>query len=344
MPNRVIWQNASPMFLDSMRTGCLDEKANGGIAYEYHSARALQRACTVGVDSNTVRKPREGMLGYWQRVRSHVPEAADLIIKDPRSLAFAGETQGVAAVALIHHLDYTLLKSSWKHRWYFARLRARLRRVDAVVAVSEFWKAELETLGCRQVEVIHNAFDLAEFDFAPEEIEAFRLEHGLTEDGPLIYIGNASKIKGVEEVYEALKDEGYTLVMTGRHRDTDIPVRWFNLPRRDYLRLLAACDVVICMSKLLEGWNRVAHEAMLCRTPVIGSGVAGMGELLHGGQQVTLKEVAGLPEAVRDVLARAETQGRDGRRFVEQFDEAYFEGAWTSLAERMMTGVRPALV
>ena len=60
--------------------------------------------------------------------------------------------------------------------------------------------------------------------------------------------------------------------MTGpNNQNFSLPVQCFCLSKQDYLRLLKACDLVITMSKVREGWCRVAHEAMLCQTPVIGS-------------------------------------------------------------------------
>jgi len=335
----VLWQNASPDLLASTRAGRLDPGANGGIAYEYHAVEALRGAGVgVEVDEAAVRRPHEGMLAYWRRLRRQAPMAGTgLVVRDPRTLAFGAEVEA-PVVAMVHHLDYARLRSTPRHRIYAARLLRRLRRADAVVTVSAFWKAELERVGCRRVHVVHNAFDPAEFEFEPGEVAAFRRAYGLPEDRPLVYVGNAIRVKGVEEVYEALKGEGYALVMTGRHRDTDVPVRWLRLPRRDYLRLLAACDVVVCMSRLLEGWNRVAHEAMLCGTPVVGSGVAGMGELLAGGGQMVLKDAASLPEAVRAALAQREALGRAGRRFAEQFDTASFACAWVALIEGTLAG------
>ncbi|MDX1420583.1 MAG: glycosyltransferase family 4 protein [Rubricoccaceae bacterium] len=331
----IVWQNASPVLLEAVRTGQLGRRANGGIAYEYHSVRALEPAFRVAVDPEAVRRPEEPMLRYWARMRRHAPAGAALVVQDPRARAFAARP-GAPTVAVVHHIDYTLQRSSLKHRWYFARLFDRLAEADAVVTVSQFWKGELERAGCRRVEVIYNAFDGDACAFDADDLAAFRDAHALPHDRPLVYIGNASKLKGVEEVYHALKGEGYTLVMSGRNNDTDVPARWFDLPRPDYLRLLAACDVVVCMSRLLEGWNRVAHEAMLCGTPVIGSGAGGMRELLEGGGQVVLPDAAGLPEAVRTVLDRREAQGRAGKAYAARFDGRYFEAAWTSLARNMM--------
>ena len=55
-----------------------------------------------------------------------------------------------------------------------------------------------------------------------------------------------------------------SFVMTGKKDgNLDLPVKHFNLPYRDYLLLLKVCDVVLTMSRMVEGWNRTAHEAMV---------------------------------------------------------------------------------
>jgi glycosyltransferase involved in cell wall biosynthesis len=155
-----------------------------------------------------------------------------------------------------------------------------------------------------------------------------------------VYIGNASRAKGVEEVYRALKDSPYTLFMTGHTRDTAIPVPCFNLERRDYLCMLKASSVVLTMSVMLEGWNRVAHEAMLCGTPVVGSGSGGMRELLVSGGQAIYPGGPGLAEVTAAVINRRAELGPRGYEYVRHLDLPYFTRAWVQLAEDLL-GVNP---
>ncbi len=107
--------------------------------------------------------------------------------------------------------------------------------------------------------------------------------------------------KGAIEVYDALKTIDAHFVSSGI-RDVDLPVRNFTLSYSEYILLLSACDVIITMSKFLEGWNRVAHEAMLCKTPVIGSGTGGMRELLEGGGQIICDKIQDIPEHLNYAL------------------------------------------
>ena len=147
-----------------------------------------------------------------------------------------------------------------------------IRRVDHVVTVSEFWKEHFAARGHPNVSVIYNPFDVAGFAFTEDEIADFVRRHGLA-GRPIAYIGNCQRAKGVVETYERLKEMDLHLVTSGEKR-ADTPATNLRLDDRDYLRLLKASSVVVAMSKFREGWNRTAHEAMLCRTPVVGSGLS----------------------------------------------------------------------
>ncbi len=328
----IVWQTRSKLLFDSVQAGTLDKRANGGNAYDFYAIQALSKPFDISLDPVAVRSEDEGAFRYAWRMRGHRP-AGDLIVKEPSLAALTPVAQAPVEATMLHHIDYSLMRKTLKHRWLFRQLRGRLPRTDVVVTVSEFWKNELLKLGCERVRVIHNSFDLQEFHFSDQEVSASLERYDVPLDKPLVYAGNMGKDKGGRQVYEALKDEGYTLVMTGRMPDASLPVKQLNLPRQDYLCLLKACDVVVCMSRLLEGWSRVAHEAMLCRTPVIGSGSGGMRELLKGGGQCVVTEAEKLPQAVRQVLRNRDELGQRGYDFVKQFDSRYFEQAWVSLIQ-----------
>lgn len=333
--SRIVWQARSPVLHRSFAAAALEPQASGGNAYKYAAMRVLAQHFDFTLAADSARRHRESGYAYWRRLARSRP-AADLLIKDPTATALGGLRISPVELAVVHHIDYALQRASLRYRWLIDRLIRRLPQMTAVVAVSEFWREELYRLGCRDVEVIYNAVDPAEFDISTAEREECLQRLGLRTGRPLIYIGNGTLTKGVAEVYAALKDAGYTLVMTGAGSDADLPVPCFKLARRDYLCLLSACDVVITMSRMIEGWNRVAQEAMLCGTPVIGSGRGGMRELLTRGGQVILAECTGLPAVVAEVLTRRRELGESGRRYARQLDMAYFSRAWLGLVTRLL--------
>ena len=201
-------------------------------------------------------------------------------------------------VALIFHIDYSFQPAYLKTSWIILEriFYHHLKKVDAIITISKYWQNHFLERGYPNVYLIYNGFDLNEFQFEDQEVLEFRKKFRL-EDRPIIYMGNCQRIKGVVEVYEHLKKLDVYLVTSGR-KEVDIPTLNLNLDDHDYLLLLRSSSVVITMSKFMEGWNRTAHEAMLCKTPVIGSGLGGMKELLEGGKQIICDDFEDLKEKV----------------------------------------------
>jgi glycosyltransferase involved in cell wall biosynthesis len=89
------------------------------------------------------------------------------------------------------------------------------------------------------------------------------------------------------------------------------------------------------MSKFLEGWNRIANEAMLCKTPVIGSGTGGMRELLEGGNQIICDNIQQLREYVDFALSNRDYLGEKGYKFASQFTREKFAERWLRLVDSL---------
>jgi Glycosyltransferase len=177
--------------------------------------------------------------------------------------------------------------------------------------------------------LIYNAFDIGKFQFEREELERFKVRNGLT-GRPVIYIGNCRNEKGARTVWNALRDQRYQLVSSGIS-NIDLPIRKFLLPYREYLLLLAASSVVVTLSEFEEGWNRTAHEALLCRTPVIGSGSGGMGELLQNGGQLICQNQAALSSMVDSALEQRADLSDKGFAFAREFTIERFRHQWIEL-------------
>src|SRR5205807_7325993 len=147
-------------------------------------------------------------------------------------------------------------------------------------------------------------------------------------------VGNHGAYKGTQQVIELLQGLDVHLVASGDPAGHVAGVRTLRLYRRDYLRLLKASALTITMSQFEEGWCRTAHEAMLCGTPVVGSGRGGMQELLVGGGQIICESFEKLPgicvELIADSSARA-SMGAKGQRFTRQFGLERLRNDWTSL-------------
>jgi glycosyltransferase involved in cell wall biosynthesis len=214
-----------------------------------------------------------------------------------------------------------------------------MRLADAIIVVSEYWRNILEKAGATDVMVINNSFDLDRFEFTPNELQEFRTKWGFDGQRPVIYLGNARPEKGYLEAFEALNGIDATFVATGKSETPEGIHRLF-LGYTDYLRLLKISSVVLTMSKFDEGWCRTAHEAMLCGTPVIGSGRGGMGELLLKGGQIICRDFSSLRPALLELLSDKENMkgmGAEGREFAQKFSLGYFKGNWNDLIENILS-------
>jgi glycosyltransferase involved in cell wall biosynthesis len=333
---KVLWQTRSAIVADSIRSGKISSDANGGNAYDVHAATVIKEKFELEVSDASILRSGDTLLRYWQRMKKDSP-SCDVIIREPYPIVFGSRPKNIPCIGMIHHIDDALGKSSLKHVWYFKRLKKRLKKLDLIVTVSGYWREYLESMGCRNVKVIYNAFDPQEYVVNTDLVEKFRKDHDIPQGKALIYAGNASKQKGVYEVYDALKDSGFHLLMSGsRNQARDLPVQYLHLDRSEYIAMLHACDLVITMSRMTEGWNRIAHEALLCGTPVIGSGVGGMKELLNGAGQQIVADKSDLRTAVDEVLHRSSWYAENGKKFTRQFDLNYFSKEWNQTIQELI--------
>lgn len=235
-------------------------------------------------------------------------------------------------IVTIHHEDFA--GYAWHERLLFSFVwrplfHWNLKKADGIVVVSEYWKQYYLEKGYANVYTIYNAFDLSRFTLSQRKVEEFKKTYGL-QGKPIIYLGNCQKAKGVLESYEALKGLNAHLVTSGQ-KYVEIPVRNLELEYEEYLLLLKVSSLALAMSRFKEGWGRTPHEAMLLKTPVIGSGRGGMKELLEGGGQVVCEDISFLREKVEFLLARPKEcarMGEAGYAFARQFSKERFEKAW----------------
>jgi glycosyltransferase involved in cell wall biosynthesis len=184
---------------------------------------------------------------------------------------------------------------------------------------------------------IYNGFNLESYNIPDEEVENFKKDKNIL-GKPVIYLGNCQKAKGVIEAYEALKGLNAYLVTSGE-KQVKIPTLNFNLDHRGYLNLLKASSIVLTMSKMKEGWCKTAHEAMLLKRPVIGSGRGGMKELLEGGKQIICENFNQLREKVEYLLDNPEERekiGEMGYNYAKNFTLDKFQREWRDLIKEIL--------
>lgn len=239
-------------------------------------------------------------------------------------------------IVLIHHIDHSFQSPYLRPSFLILEkiFYHHLKKVDGIVTVSKYWQNHFLEKGYPKVHLIYNAFDIGQFQFEDEEIFEFKRKFQL-EGKPIVYLGNCKQIKGVVEAYHHLRGLKVYLVTSGQ-QEVKIFAPNLNLSYREYLLLLKSSSVVITMSKFKEGWNRTAHEAMLCKTPVVGSGLGGMTELLEGGKQIICKDFRDLKDRTIYAIEHPEL-GVKGYEFAKQFTVERFNEAWLNLVKNIST-------
>jgi glycosyltransferase involved in cell wall biosynthesis len=165
---------------------------------------------------------------------------------------------------------------------------ASIRRADAVIAVSDFLRAELEAKipdARGKVHVIDSGVDLARFRH--REPGPLREQLGWEGEGPFyLCVGTLDERKNSVRLADAFAtlDSG-SLVFAG-----DGPLRT-QLEGRERVQLLgrvshsrvaeliAASDVV-CQPSLIEPFGQAVLEALACERPVVATRIGGPAELV----------------------------------------------------------------
>ena len=263
---------------------------------------------------------------------SKLKVSKDIFIRDFYSSAVMSSSSG-RNISIIFHIDSSQMDHPFLNKMLERKLYRNLNRIDTIVTISEYWRRYFEEMGHSDVKVVYCGLNLKDFDIGNEDVDRFKEKYGLS-GKPIIYLGNCQHGKGVVEAYQELKDRDAFLVTSGAKK-ANIPAMNLNLDYREYLFLLKASSVVIAMSKFKEGWNLTVHEAMLCKTPVIGSGLGGMKELLEGGGQSVCENISKLNNYI-DIAMDDEKIGERGYVFAKDFTRERFEIGWRSVIEEMM--------
>lgn len=180
------------------------------------------------------------------------------------------------------------------------------KTADGVIAVSEQMKTDvIEAYGVdpKKVTVIHNGID-PEF-YKPTFDEALLTEYGIDPAIPFVlFVGRITRQKGISQLIEACQyfNENCQIVLCAGAPDTEeiaqettalietlkakrkgIILISEMLPREKVKVLYSHARVFACPS-LYEPFGIINLEAMACETPVVGSHVGGIPEIIVEGE------------------------------------------------------------
>lgn len=249
-------------------------------------------------------------------------------------------------VVMLHHIakgvSFPTIAHKAFHKLRLKKFYEKMHSVDRVVVVSKYWKKHLESRGIDKITVIHNPFNLKDYVISQKVLQSFCYEYEL-QDNRVLYLGKVGKGKGIKAVSRALKDLPNTRIIAtdpspNKPTNSDL-FQTISLSFKEYIALLHVADIVVTMSTMPEGWCRVAHEAMLCKTPVIGSGAGGMEELLRNGGQIICNDLKKLKPLVVELLeneVKARKIAEEGYKYASQFDLLTFQSKWVNLIRELL--------
>ncbi len=243
------------------------------------------------------------------------------------------------------------------------------KSADGVIAVSEQMKVDvIEAYGVapEKVKVIHNGID-PEF-YKPTFNDELLIELGIDPTIPFVlFVGRITRQKGISQLISAAKyfKKGYQVVLCAGAPDTEEIAKETEmliadlckeregvilisemLPR-DKIKVLYSHARVFACPSLYEPFGIINLEAMSCETPVVGSYVGGIPEIIVEGESgylIPLQSVSRTdfnpahPEAFQKAFADkinvlledealASKMGKSGReRVLKQF-------SWESIAK-----------
>jgi len=317
----------------------ISKKRYGGSIYDEMVRKVLSKNFDfelISIDAKYLKRIRYLRIPQALMYLCNLKGKRDLWIRNFFStITFPIDKTNGKNLAIVYHIDFSTLPLVSRPVFIFLGkiFYQNLKKVDVIVTISEYWKRHFLDKGYKNVYKIYCGFDLSLFDITEQEVTEFKRKYNLL-GKPIIYLGNCQKGKGVVEAYQALNNLDVFLVTSGRPQ-VKIPAINLDLKHRDYLCLLKASSVVITMSKFKEGWCRTAHEAMLLRTPVIGSGFGGMKELLEGGGQIVCPDFRELKDKVNFVLQNPKI-GETGYNFAKKFTIDRFEKEWIDLIKKIV--------
>lgn len=259
-------------------------------------------------------------------------ESTDIDILDyTASTSFLPRLNG-KRIIIFHHFDENENNKPKKYNVLFKRFLKNAQNATVVV-VSQYWKDFLHTHNLKDVKIIYNSFDDKRY-IATLDKKSFLLKYNL-DDKPIIYIGKNSKSKSLK-AFELLQQykNGYNIVTTGKKIEFEGPKN-LDLTFEDYINLLHFSSCTLLLTDFKEGWSRIAHESILCNTPVIGNGAGGMSELLEMTKQLQLKEykASKLHNTIQSIIQNNVRVPKENKEALLGLNMLYFKESWFNLIE-----------
>jgi glycogen synthase len=197
--------------------------------------------------------------------------------------------------------------------------KTTMEMADAVIAVSQGMKQDVLDLfdvDERKIKVIYNGIDTDEFK--PVSSKASLTQYGIDPDSPyVLFFGRITRQKGIIHLVNAIQylDPNIQVVLCAGQPDTpeigqemEERVKQVQETRQNIIWIREWVDkepkielythaAVFCCPSIYEPFGIINLEAMACGTPVVGSAVGGIKEIIKHGETGYLVELEQYHEA-----------------------------------------------
>lgn len=270
----------------------------------------------------------------------------------------AARWTGTPIVSTVHGPTMPVhLRQRWYHRLHHRIYAMMLRRMDRVVAISDFVKRyTARDLGIPEglMTVVHNCSEIDAYQ-EKHDLVAIRAKIEVPENAlVVIIVGELSGRKGILEFIEAagtiakrVPNSHFVLVGRGplekaareRARELDITPRTHFLGwRPDIQELLRASDVLAVTSKK-EGFGLTITEAMASSLPVVAFDSGAPREIIAHGDTGFLVPADDVDEFARrtvEILENAELRHRMGAAGLARARECFDTPVFVANTERIL--------
>lgn len=248
--------------------------------------------------------------------------------------------------------------------------KTALESADSIIAVSNGMKEDILrffNVDPGRISVIYNGIDIQEYQ-QTEQVDALE-RYGVDPGKPIVlFVGRITRQKGIIHLVNAIQhinDEAQIVLCAGEpdtegiKHEMEEGVRKVSEKRKNIVwiqKMLSKKDIiqfysraaVFCCPSIYEPFGIINLEAMACRTPVVGSAVGGIVEIVQEGQtgylvdfeqyqqspfepvnpQEFSKSLARAINKVLDDKTLAKSMGDKGRARVEE------QFSWASIAKQ----------
>jgi len=213
--------------------------------------------------------------------------------------------------------------------------------VDKIFAVSHALKDALSQNNIKNVEVIYNGIDVAQWQINDEKVEEFKKKYNLFNKKIVFFAGRLGAFKGggkiirimgavVKQIPNAVllvagRKDSYAQEMSELAESKNVPLILTGWIGGDDLKsAYYSSDIIVTPSIYLDPFNLINIEGMICKKPIVGTRFGGTVEIIidnKTGYIVNPFDTQTMAKKIVDLLknhTRAEQFGLAGHNRVKQ--------------------------